>query len=107
MRSLYSLFIPAILHCAYYYLHPSSAECMTRRCIENMIWHFCQLNAFTFSFSAYRPLRVAGCNVTRTTRRMHRRARIVLRSDPMFRLQLLDTPDFEKFFAGAYVRVRN
>lgn len=54
MRSLHSLFIPAILYCVYYYLHPSTAGCMTRECIENMIWHFCQLNAFAFPFSAYR-----------------------------------------------------
>lgn len=87
-----------------------STECVGREkggCIENMIWHFCQLNAFAFSFSAYRSvwLRMVGCNVMRTTRHMHREARIVSRSDPKLWFQLLDTPDFEKFFTGANVRV--
>lgn len=100
MRTLYSLFISAILYRAYYYLHPSSAGCM------NMIWHFCQLNAF--SFFTYRTvrLRVAGCNVTRATRHMRSGARIVSRTDPKLRFQLLDTLDFEKFFAGASARGR-
>lgn len=82
MRSLHSLFISAIPHCAYYYLHPSSAGCMTRGSRMHREYDLAFLSvkrACIFFFGVSVRPRVTGCNVTRATRHMHSRARALFR----------------------------
>lgn len=98
MRSLHSLFISAILHCAYYYFHPSFGWMHDARMHREYDLAFLSVKRslhFLFWHISVRP-RVTGCNVTRATRHMHSArgggggARIVSRSDARLRFQLLD-----------------
>lgn len=96
-----NLFSPVIPHCAYYYLHPSSTECIMHWVASVM--HRDHDLAFLsvkriahFLFRHVDRLQpVTGCNPMHC---VSRGTHIVSRSWPELWVQLLDTPDFGKFF---------